>query len=116
MRGNIPTDHSENPVTHTPPPPFVRGRLAEPYVSFVVLHCNFRSLAFLGLLGFLICQLKIEFLATLLSAAKSPTSSHTTQSLKSEVWDLYYEFRGLGGLGQESLGFWAQGSGVRFGV
>ena len=26
--------------------------------SFVVLYCNFRSLAFLGLLGFLIRQLK----------------------------------------------------------
>ena len=38
--------------------------------GFVVLYCNFRSLAFLGLLGFLIRQLKIEFIATLLSAAK----------------------------------------------
>ena len=36
----------------------------------VMLYCNFRSLAFLGLLGFLIRQLKIKLLATLLSAAK----------------------------------------------
>ena len=39
-------------------------------VFFVVLHYNFRSLAFLGLLGFLRRQLKISFIATLLSAAK----------------------------------------------
>ena len=37
---------------------------------FVVLYCNFRSLAFLGLLGFLIRQLKVCFFTTLLSAAK----------------------------------------------
>ena len=37
---------------------------------FVVLYCNFTSLAFLGLLGFLIRQLKIKFIATLLRAAK----------------------------------------------
>ena len=36
----------------------------------VVLYCNFRSLAFLGLLGFLTRQLEIKFIATLLSAAK----------------------------------------------
>ena len=30
--------------------------------TFVVLYCNFRSLAFLGLLGFLIRQLKFSFL------------------------------------------------------
>ena len=35
-----------------------------------MLYCNFRSLGFLGLLGFLIRQLKIKFMATLLSAAK----------------------------------------------
>ena len=28
-------------------------------VHFVVLYCNFRSLAFLGLLGFVIRQLKV---------------------------------------------------------
>ena len=39
-------------------------------VFFVVLYCNFRSLAFLGFLGFLIRQLKIKFIATFLSAAK----------------------------------------------
>ena len=38
----------------------------------MVLYCNFRSLAFLGLLGFLRRQLKTKFIATLLSAAKSP--------------------------------------------
>ena len=38
--------------------------------TFVVLYCNFRSLAFLGLLGSLVRQLKIGFIATLLSAAK----------------------------------------------
>ena len=38
---------------------------------FVVLYYNFRSLAFLGLLGFLIRQLKMQFIATLLSAAKA---------------------------------------------
>ena len=38
---------------------------------FVVLYCNFTSLAFLGLLGFLRRQLKIKFIATLLRAAKS---------------------------------------------
>ena len=36
----------------------------------VVLYCDFRSLAFLGLFGFLIRQLKTKFIATLLSAAK----------------------------------------------
>ena len=36
----------------------------------MVLYCNFRSLAFLVLLGFLTRQLKIKFIATLLSAAK----------------------------------------------
>ena len=36
----------------------------------VVLYCNFRSFAFVGLLGFLIRQLKIKFIATRLSAAK----------------------------------------------
>ena len=36
----------------------------------VVLYCNFRSLASLGLLGFLIRQLKVKFIAILLSAAK----------------------------------------------
>ena len=36
----------------------------------MVLYRNFRSLAFLGSLGFLIRQPKIEFIATLLSAAK----------------------------------------------
>ena len=39
-------------------------------LTFVVLYCNFRSLTFLGLLGFLRGQLKIKFIATLLSAAK----------------------------------------------
>ena len=39
-------------------------------VYFVVLYCNFTSLAFLGLLGFLRRQLKTYFLATLLSSAK----------------------------------------------
>ena len=42
-------------------------------VLFVVLYCNFRSLAFLGLLGFLTVltrQQTISFIATLLSAAK----------------------------------------------
>ena len=38
---------------------------------FVVLYCNFTSLAFLGLLGFLRRQLKVKFIATLLSAAKA---------------------------------------------
>ena len=42
----------------------------EVHPNSVVLDCNFRSLAFLGLLGFLIRQLKIKFIATLLSAAK----------------------------------------------
>ena len=37
---------------------------------FVVLYCNFTSLAFLGLLVLLRRQLKITFLATLLRAAK----------------------------------------------
>ena len=37
--------------------------------DFAVLYCNFRSLAFLGLLGFLIRQLKALFFTTLLSAA-----------------------------------------------
>ena len=37
---------------------------------FVVLCCNFRSLAFLGLLGFLKRQLNNKFIATLLSAHK----------------------------------------------
>ena len=37
---------------------------------FVVLYFNFKSLAFLGLLGCLRRPLKIRFLATLLSAAK----------------------------------------------
>ena len=37
----------------------------------MVLYCNFRSLAFLGLLGFLIRQLKVQLFTTLLSAAKS---------------------------------------------
>ena len=36
----------------------------------MVLYCNFTSLAFLGLLGFLRRQLKIKFIATLLRAAK----------------------------------------------
>ena len=43
---------------------------AQGSLSFVVLYCNFTSLAFLGLLGFLIRQLKIQFIATLLRAAK----------------------------------------------
>ena len=41
-----------------------------PLSNFVVFYCNFRSLAFLGLLGFLIRQAKVQFIATLLSAAK----------------------------------------------
>ena len=41
-----------------------------PYHFSVVLYCNFRSLAFLGLLGFLTRQLKVKFIATLHSAAK----------------------------------------------
>ena len=36
----------------------------------MVLYCNFTSLAFLGLLGFLRRQLNIKFIATLLRAAK----------------------------------------------
>ena len=36
----------------------------------MVLYCNFTSLAFLGLLGFLRRQLKTKFIATLLRAAK----------------------------------------------
>ena len=40
----------------------------------VVLYCNFRSLAFLGLFGFFIRQLKIQFIATLISAANSSSS------------------------------------------
>ena len=36
----------------------------------MVLYCNFTSLAFLGLLGFLRRQLKLKFIATLLRAAK----------------------------------------------
>ena len=36
----------------------------------MVLYRNFRSFAVLGLLGFWIKQLKIKFIATLLSAAK----------------------------------------------
>ena len=43
-------------------------RIPKPFVG---LYCNFRSLAFLGLLGFLIRQLQIKFIATLLSAAKN---------------------------------------------
>ena len=35
-----------------------------------MLYCNFTSLAFLGLLGFLRRQLKTRFIATLLRAAK----------------------------------------------
>ena len=49
------------------------GRLAISRVIralLVVLYCNFRSLAFLGLLVFLARQIKIKFIATLLSAAK----------------------------------------------
>ena len=38
--------------------------------GFVVLYCNFRSSAFLGLLGFLIRPLKVQVFTTLLSAAK----------------------------------------------
>ena len=41
------------------------------YRYFVVLYCNFRSLPFLGLLGFFIRQLEVLFLAPLLSAAKA---------------------------------------------
>ena len=41
-------------------------------LTSVVLYCNFRSLAFLVLLDFLIRQLKTKFVATLLSAAKLP--------------------------------------------
>ena len=33
-----------------------------PYTNFAVLYCNFRSLAFFGLLGFLMRQLKVYFL------------------------------------------------------
>ena len=36
----------------------------------MVLYCNFRSLAFWGLLGFLRRQLKLKLIATLLRAAK----------------------------------------------
>ena len=39
-----------------------------------MLYGNFRSLAFLGLLGFLRRQLKIKFIATLLSAAKKASN------------------------------------------
>ena len=38
--------------------------------NIVVLYCNFTSLAFLGLLGFLMGQLNVRFFTTLLSAAK----------------------------------------------
>ena len=38
--------------------------------GFAVLYCSFRSLAFWGLLGFLVRQLKFVCSATLLGAAK----------------------------------------------
>ena len=57
--------------------PRVEG-LLEPHGTFVVLYCNFTSLAFLGLLGFLRRQLKIKFIATLLSAAKGLTTCLAT--------------------------------------
>ena len=39
--------------------PFLMLVLLGAVLSFVVLYCNFRSLDFLGLLGFLIRQLKV---------------------------------------------------------
>ena len=51
------------------------SRRASGYGHFVVLYCNFRSLPSLGLLGFLIRQLKVSFIATLLSAAKDRRST-----------------------------------------
>ena len=55
----------------------------EPY-NFVVLYCNFRSLAFFGFIGFLNKAAKsLVFLTTLLSAAKiSPASPAALQGAR----------------------------------